>query len=169
MTGILKFRPARPEDEPFFRKIRAQYDADRLQINNWAIQDEQQVKRMLEIQYKAHEAHYTEFKEMIETRDNVIELDGRSVGRFIVAGNKNEIRLADVLIDKQYRNKGIFQAIIDTTKAECAQSKRPMRLHTDKFGSLVQYFLKQGFQVIEKLGAHFFMEWRPGSISNQKI
>ncbi|MGB5156152.1 GNAT family N-acetyltransferase [Desulfobacterium sp. N47] len=133
MNAVLKFRPAIPDDEPFLRELRAHLDAERLFIHYWNTQDEELKRNILDLQYRAHEKHFQHVKNNWETKDNVIELDGKPIGRFIVSGDRDEIRLADILIDSNYRCYGIGQAVLDMTKAECMQSKRPLRLHADKF------------------------------------
>jgi GNAT superfamily N-acetyltransferase len=166
-TGVLKFGPATPDDEPFLRSLRAQYDAERLFIQYWDSQDDKMKRNILDLQYRAHEAHYKKVKHNWETKDNIIELDNVPIGRFIVSGDKDEIRLADILIHSKFRGLGIGQAVIDTTKAECMQSKRPLRLHADKFGKAIRFYLNQGFSSIEETDTHYLLEWRPGSLPDK--
>jgi GNAT superfamily N-acetyltransferase len=167
MTGVLKFRPARQDDEPFLKALRAQFDSERLFIQFWGARDDAFKRNILDLQFRAHAAHYKDVKHNFETRDNIIELDDQPIGRFIVSGDRNEIRLADILIDSRYRGIGIGQAVIDTTKAECMQSKRPLRLHAEKFGQAVHFYLSHGFRKIEETDTHYLMEWRPSSMPDK--
>lgn len=169
MRGVLKFRPATQDDEPFLRSLRAEFDAERLFIQCWDTQDEGLKRKILDLQYRAHEAHYLKVKSNWETRDNIIELDGEPVGRFIVSGDRDEIRLADIVVISRYRGCGIGQAVLDTTKAECLQSKRPLRLHVEKFSQAVRFYLAQGFCSIDETPSHYLMEWRPGSLPGKPL
>lgn len=164
MNATLKFRPALQDDEPFLRDLRAQFDTDRLFIHYWDCRDEAMQRNILDLQYRAHDAHYTKVKNNWETKDNIIELNGMPVGRFIVSGDRDEIRLADILIDKNYRGLGIGQAVLDATKTECMQSQRPLRLHTEKFGQAMQFYINQGFISIQETATHYLMEWRPNTM-----
>ncbi|MBU1169971.1 MAG: GNAT family N-acetyltransferase [Proteobacteria bacterium] len=167
MNSVLKFRPSTPDDEPFLRELRGQFDAYRLLINCWNSQDDTLARRILDLQYKAHQKHYQHVKDNWETKDNIIELDGKPIGRFIACGDKNEIKLADILVEKRYRGLGVGQAVLDTTKAECIQSKRVLRLYVDKLDPVVQLYLKQGFYSIEDTGTHYLMEWKPDSLPDK--
>lgn len=169
MSAVLKFRPATQDDEPFLRSLRAQFDVERLFIQYWDSLDEELTRKVLDLQYRAHEAHYRQVKGHWETKDNIIELDGKPVGRFIVSGDRDEIRLADIVVDSRYRGCGIGQAVLDTTKAECLQSKRPLRLHAEKFSQAVQFYLSQGFRSIQETNTHFLMEWRPSSLPGETL
>lgn len=164
MNAVLTFRPAVPDDEPFLRELRGQFDAERLFIQYWDSQDEALKRNILTLQFQAHERHFQQVKGQWETKDNIIELDGKPIGRFIVNGDRDEIHLADIIIEKNYRGCGIGRAVLDMTKAECEQSKRPLRLHVDKFASAVQFYLNQGFRTMEETASHYLMEWRPASL-----
>lgn len=169
MNAVLKFRPADADDEPFLKSLRAQFDAERLFVHYWNTEDDQLKKSILDFQFRAHNQHYREVKNKWETKDNIIELDGTPIGRFIVSGDRDEIRLADILIDARYRGVGIGQAILDTTKAECMQSKRPLRLHVEKLNPAYQFYMSQGFLAIEETPTHYLMEWRPSSMPGKTI
>jgi len=164
MSAVLKFRPANSDDEPFLKSLRAQFDSERLYVRYWGPGNEQLKKNLLDLQYNAHNRHYQNVKNKWETKDNIIELDGSPIGRFIVCGDGDEIRLADILIQSQYRGMGIGQAVLDTTKAECAQSKRPLRLHVDIQNPAIQFYLSQGFRAVKQTQTHCLMEWRPGNV-----
>jgi len=169
MNAILKFRPANEDDDPFLRALRAQFDSERLYVQYWDDQNESLKKSILELQFRAHAQHFKEVKNKWETKDNIIELDGTPIGRFIVCGDRNEIRLADIIVDSRYRGMGIGQAVLDTTKAECMQSKRPFRLHVEKLSPAVRFYLNQGFCSIEETNTHYLMEWRPSTISGKTL
>jgi len=169
MSGVLKFRPAEPEDEPFFRELRGQLDAERLCLDYVGFSDEQARNQLLEMQYNAHRAHYDQAKLTKETRDNVIELDGVLVGRFIVTGNRDEIQLSDITIEKKFRGIGIGQAVLQMTKSECEQSGRALRLHVDKGNPAYQFYLQQELYVIEELDTCYHMEWHSKGASRGKL
>ncbi len=169
MNAVLKFRPANPDDEPFLKTLREQFDAERLYIQYWGEDSGRLKQTILDLQFRAHTQHYKDVKSRWETKDNIIELDGRPIGRFIVTGDRNEIRLADILIDSRCRGVGIGQAVLHTTKAECMQSKRPLRLHVEKISPAFRFYLNQGFCFIEETPFHYLMEWRPNSMPSKPL
>ena len=161
MSSVLKLRPVDPDDEPFLRSLRAQLDSERLGLQ-WLEQgSDELVKSILDLQFHAHNQHYAKVKSGWETRDNIIELDDRPIGRFIVTGDKHEIHLCDIVIDRQYRGRGIGINIIQNIKSECQQSNRPLRLHAEKNSPILQFYIKQEFRIIEERDSHYYMEWIP--------
>ena len=161
MNAVVKLRPMDPDDEPFLRRLREQIDSERLGLQYWSPEEQELAKKIVDMQFKAHDMHYQKVKAGWETKDNIIELDGVPVGRFIVSGGREEIRLCDIAVDRRYRGIGLGQAVIDITKEECRQSGRPLRLHVDINNSAYFFYLNQGFRVLEQREAHYFMEWDP--------
>ena len=168
MNAVLKFRPANEDDDLFLRTLRAQFDSERLYIQYWDFRDELK-KSILDLQFRAHSQHFKEVKNKWETKDNIIELDNKPIGRFIVCGDRDEIRLADIMVDSQYRGMGIGQAVLDMTKTECMQSKRPLRLHVEKLSPAVRFYLNQGFGSIGETDTHYLMEWRPSTLPGKTL
>ena len=169
MAGFLKLRPFDPDDEPFLRTLRAQVDAERLGLQFWSPEAEALARKIKELQFRAHDAHYRQVRQNWDTKDCIIELDGVPVGRFIVTQSSGEIHLADIAIERAHRGKGIGQAVIESTKAECVQSKRVLRLHVDPLSPALQFYLGLGFHVVEQHPTHFLMEWVPPSLTGKTI
>lgn len=169
MNAVLKFRPVEADDEPFLKTLRAEFDSERLFLTHWEEKGQPFRQHILDLQYKAHASHYQYVKTHWDTRDNIIEFDGKPVGRFIVWGDSHEIRLADIIVGKTYRGFGIGQAVLDTTKAECMQSKRRLTLHVDKYNDTVSFYARQGFYSVEETPTHVLMEWKPGNMPGKPV
>jgi ribosomal protein S18 acetylase RimI-like enzyme len=167
MSQILKLRPARPDDEPFLRELKAQLDTERLGIQYWGPGQEETARKVIELQFRGHAAHYAKVKANWETKDNIVELDGTPVGRFILAGGRSELRLCDIAIDRAHRGMGLGKVILDSIKNECARSQRPLRLHVDRLNNAFQFYVSQGFRVVEDVGTHYKMEWNPSPESGR--
>lgn len=169
MNVFLKLRPVGPDDEPFLRELRAQIDAERLGLQYWSPESEQLARQIMAFQFKAHSAHYQKVKSNWDTKDCIIELDGKPVGRFILTQGSKEIYLADIAVDRAHRGKGLGQAVIESTKAECVQSKRVLRLHVDPLNPALQFYLALGFRVLEQQATHFLMEWTPPNLAGKTM
>jgi GNAT superfamily N-acetyltransferase len=163
MSGILKLRPARPEDEPFLRGLRGQVDSDRLFMNFWRGDDANDEKRkILDLQFRAQGAYHNMLKANWETKENIIEMDAVPIGRFVVTGGREELRLVEIAIVPEWRGKGLGQTIIASTMQECAKSSRVMRLCVEKSNiRALKLYVSQGFYALEDNGSHFVMEWNP--------
>lgn len=160
----MKLRPVRDDDEPFLRALRSQVDAERLGLQFWSPEDEALASKIVDLQFSAHAAHYRHIKSEWDTKDCIIEVDGLSVGRFIVTQDARVIFLADIVVDRGHRGKGLGQAVIDGIKGECVQSRRILRLHVDRTNPAVQFYLQLGFRVVEQRPLQFVMEWTPPNL-----
>jgi len=169
MNAILKLRPADPDDEPFLRDLRAQVDAERLGLQYWPKEEQKLASSLLDMQFKAHASHYREVTSNWDTKDCIIELEGKPVGRFIVIQNATEVWLADIAVHHACRGLGLGQAVIETVQGECLQSKRLLRLHVDRLNAAVQFYLKYGFQIVETSPANHLMEWRPQTMPGKTV
>ena len=165
----LLMRPVRDDDEPFLRELRTQVDAERLGLHYWSPESEDLARKIIELQYRAHAGHFRRLKSGWDTKDCIIEVDGRPVGRFIVTQDGKTIHLAEIAVHQAHRGKGIGQAVIEGTKAECVQSKRVLRLHVDPLNPALQFYLQLGFQLMEQLPAYLLMEWRPPNLGRKTI
>jgi GNAT superfamily N-acetyltransferase len=158
-TKMLTMRPVVPEDEPFLRALRAEHDSERLHLQDLGPEMETVKKVILASQFEGHAKHFKDAN--WDRSDCLIEVDGEPVGRFIVMQNGEEIRLADIVVAGEHRGKGIGRAVIEGTQGECIQSKRPLRLHVEKFNPALQFYQQMGFRLLEDRETHFFMEWTP--------
>jgi ribosomal protein S18 acetylase RimI-like enzyme len=164
MSEILKLRPADPDDEPFLRELRAQVDAERLGFRFWSPEDEALAAKIIDLQFRAHATHYRQVKSGYDTKDCVIELEGKLVGRFILTQDGKQVYLSDIAVHRDYRGRGLGHAVIESTQGECLQSKRVLRLHVDCTNPAVNFYLSLGFQIVESSPTEHLMEWRPPSL-----
>jgi len=169
MDAILKLRPVRPEDEPFLRDLRAQIDAERLGLQYWSPEAQPLARQIVDLQFRAHAAHYKTVKSNWDTKDCIIEFNGHMAGRFIVTQDSTVVHLADIAVHPAFRGLGIGLAVIESTKAECEQSKRTLLLHVDPANPAVHLYLRAGFRVIESTPAVDTMEWVPTSLQGKAL
>jgi GNAT superfamily N-acetyltransferase len=161
MPAVLKLRPVDPDDEPFLRDLRGQVDVERLGLQFWSPENAELAQKVVNLQFHAHATHYQKIKSNWDTKDCIIELDGKPAGRFIVSQDGTTVCLADIAVHRDHRGKGLGQAVIDATKAECVQSKRILRLHVEPMNPAFQIYLHLGFRVVEQSPTHIRMEWAP--------
>lgn len=161
MPRILKFRPARDDDEPFLKVLRTIVDAERLGLMYWSPEDIDLARKVVKLQFAGHKAHYNQVKADWDTKDCIIEIDGQPVGRFILTQDSKVVCLCDLAVTPAYRGQGVGGAAIDMIRAECTQSKRVLRLHAEILGPGVHFYLHLGFRIVEQTPTHYRMEWAP--------
>ena len=160
MGNILNLRPSRAEDEPFLRGLRGEADSERLFMNYWRGGMEEEKRRILDLQFRAQATHHRMLKNVCETKENIIEMDGVPVGRFVVSGGRVELRLVEIAVVKAWRGKGIGRLVITSTMQECERTGRVLRLCVEKTNVVaLKLYLSLGFYLIEDLGGHLLLEW----------
>jgi ribosomal protein S18 acetylase RimI-like enzyme len=169
MNAMLQLRPIDPDDEPFLRELRCQIDVERLGVQYWAPEAAPLAQLIVDLQFKAHAAHYKTVKNNWDTKDCIILFNGHRAGRFIVTQDAKVVHLADIAVHMAFRGMGLGQAVIETVKAECEQSKRMLRLRVDPDNSALQFYLNLDFRVIEQNPVRFLMEWVPVSLQGKTM
>jgi ribosomal protein S18 acetylase RimI-like enzyme len=167
IDAFLKLRPVTPEDEPFLRELRAQVDIERLGMSRWSADSAELALKVLRQQFDAHRAHYKAVKSGWDTKDCIIELNQRPVGRFILTQDSRLVYLADIAVHPAFRGQGLGEAVIEATKNECLESKRVLHLHVDPTNPAGDFYLRLGFRPIERNPTHILMEWVPPSMMDK--
>ena len=169
MNAMLQLRPVDADDEPFLRELRAQVDVERLGLQYWDAESIELARSIVDLQFRAHAAHYKTVKNNWDTKDCIILFNGHRAGRFIVTQDGKVVHLADIVVHAAFRGMGVGAAVIEAMKAECEHSKRLLRLRVDPDNSALQFYLNLGFRVIEQDPVRYLMEWVPQSLQGKTI
>lgn len=149
-------RPAREDDEAFERALYASTRAGEMALVDWT---PEQKLAFCDMQFDAQRAHYR--NAYPDMQDDIILHDGQTAGRLRVARLDSEIRLIDVAVVPEQRNKGIGTAILHNLMGEAQQAQKPMRLHVEPFNPALHLYERLGFVKLAERGVYWFMEWRP--------
>ena len=122
---------------------------------------------MLQFQATAYEHHYRNVN--WDKTHNLIQFNDEPAGAFIITQDGEEIRLADIVIDRNHRGLGIGLAIIQAIQGEASRTKRSLRLHVDRMSWQQGIYERLGFQLLEDRITHLFMEWLPPNLIGRKI
>ena len=162
----LVVRIERDEDEPFLTQLRNEVDHERLLFDQVQLEEEEK-KLLLDIQAEAHRRFFKNVD--WDKRHCIIEFNGEPAGAFIVYQDKEEIRLADIVISQKFRGLGVGFAVVQNIMAESAQSERPLRLHVVKDSPALQWYEQMGFRLLEDRVSHMFMEWLPPNLQGKTL
>lgn len=154
-TATLTLRPVSPDDEPFLLEVYASIRADELALVPWT--DEQKQVFLL-MQLKAQHEHYRSVYPGAAFQ--LILWGGMSVGRLYVARGEDEIRILDITLLPQYRNRGIGSALIEQLIAEAVAPGKAVSIHVESFNPSLRLFQRLGFSKREENGINFLMEWQ---------
>jgi ribosomal protein S18 acetylase RimI-like enzyme len=156
LTG-LTFRPIRPEDHDFLRRLYASTREEELAtVADWtAEQKEAFLRQQFEAQHHHYQKYYPE-----ASFDLVLE-GGEPVGRLYVARWSREIRLVDIALVPAARGRGLGTALLRDLLAEGEREGKAVSIHVERFNPALRLYRRLGFREIEEKGPYFLMEWRP--------
>jgi ribosomal protein S18 acetylase RimI-like enzyme len=156
MKVIVSTRPARADDEPFLRRLFAITEQERLSLESLSAEES---KRLLRFEFGAHENHYATLP--YEKTDTLLIVNDQPVGRLIVWQNPDEIRLADLALLPEVRNRGLGTALIQSLQAAAQSSGRPLRLVVGKQNRVLSLYRRMTFVKREETLTHLLLEWQP--------
>lgn len=151
-------RPKSPDDDAFLLRVYASTRAEEMALVPW---NEAQREAFLKMQSDAQHHHYqTRFP---EASFEVILLGETPVGRLYVDKDEEAIRILDITILPEYRNRGIGTPIIRDLMAEGQAIHRPVRIYVENHTPALGLFERLGFVQIGEYGTSSHMEWRPAA------
>jgi ribosomal protein S18 acetylase RimI-like enzyme len=148
-------RAATPDDESFLRSLYASTRADELQAAGLpAAQQEALLALQFNAQQMAYGAQYP------EADHQIVLVNGEPAGRLLVNRSREEIRLVDISLLPQYRNRTIGASFIRQLQTEAQGSGIPLTLHVARTNPAVRFYQRLGFLQTGETGSHLQMAWR---------
>ena len=152
----IQLRPITPADLDFLRGVYRSSREAELEIVPWT---PEQKDAFIEHQFSAQHAWYQEH--YTGAAFDVVMVDGQPAGRLYVHRGPREIRLVDIALLAEFRNRGIGTALMRDLMAECAASGRSLTIHVELFNPARGLYERLGFAALEEKGPYVLMEWRP--------
>ncbi len=152
----LSLRQTESADEAFLETVYADTRRDELAIFNWRREQENAFFKMqFEMQTRAYRMQFP------DAFYYIVEITKKPVGRLIVEHGEREIKLIDISLLAEFRNRGIGAVIIENLKAEAAAGGKSLFLRVLKTNmSAKRFYERLGFAVIENADLHFAMRWQ---------
>jgi ribosomal protein S18 acetylase RimI-like enzyme len=159
--GALHLRPERDDDAEFrlalFRDSRLPELALLQQLGAEAFD------QIIRFQFQAQTASYR--GSFPQARFDIIELDGKPVGRIVVNRPGAMIHIVDQAVVPALRNRGIGTAIMRALMGEAARDGLPVRLKVASSNDpSMRLYVRLGFQLIDAAPLYLEMEWRPPAV-----
>ncbi|MGA9768895.1 MAG: GNAT family N-acetyltransferase [Blastocatellia bacterium] len=151
----ISLRPALEGDEEFLLEVYAGTRSDEMAQTGW---DDAQQRAFLKLQFVAQQQHYRSYYPQGEHQ--LILLNEKPIGRLYVARSPEEIRILDIALLAEHRNKGIGTSIIKDLMEESAKTGKPVRIYVENFNRALRLFERKGFLQIEEKGFHYLMQWQ---------
>jgi GNAT superfamily N-acetyltransferase len=164
MSTDVSLRPVGPDDESFITEVYGSTREQELAPVPWS---PEQKLAFIRMQHAAQQSHYR--KHYPEGEQSVILWGDRPVGRVYVARIEKQIRILDITVLPQYRNRGIGTRIIEGLMAEGEESGKPVAIMVESYNPSLRLFERLGFTQGKAEGAHILMERGAGEQGPQKM
>lgn len=155
----VSLRPETQRDAGFLARVYASTRRQELSQTGWS-QDE--VEAFLNIQFEVQRRFYKDsFKNACF---DIIETYGKPAGNLYVHRQDDEIRILDIALLPEHRNKGIGSRLIRELLAEGIDKNLPVRVHVEQGNPAVSLYRRLGFKQIETRGIYRLLEKRPRAL-----
>ena len=155
----LALRPITSKDAPFLSEVYASTrEAEMERVPSWT---DLMKKEFLKSQFEAQHEYYQ--KNYIGADFWVIEFENKTIGRLYLHENfqGRGMRIIDISILPDYRNRGFGQAIFKDLMNRAADLERPLTIHVEAFNPAKNLYTRLGFKKIsETNGVYHLMEWK---------
>lgn len=158
--AAITLRPIRADDQSFLLGLYASTREQELAALPW---DNAQKAAFVRMQFDAQHAQYQEH--YAGAAFDVILVDGRSAGRLYVERGEGEMRIVDMTLVPDWRNRGIGTRLLRELQAEAAAAHTPLRIHVERFNPALRLYQRLGFRQIADRGVYLFMEWRAARVA----
>lgn len=157
VTATLRLRPVQERDEAFLFELYASTREEELGPLEWSAAARETFLRQ---QFEAQSSHYRQYYP--EASFDVIELEGRPIGRLYVARWDDEIRIVDISLVPEHRGRGIGSHLLLALMDEAAASGARASIHVERFNAALRLYERLGFVAVADRGVYLLMEARPG-------
>lgn len=154
--GSVHLRPATDEDREFLVGLYGSVRAEELAMVTW---EQGQREAFVRMQFNAQDAEYHRMNP--NGTFDVIELQGRPVGRLYVDRRPTEIRIVDISLLPDARGAGIGSGLIAELMDEAATSGRRLTIHVEVGNRAGNLYGRLGFLEAARQGPYRRMEWTP--------
>lgn len=150
----LSLRTVRNQDEDFLFRLYASTRQEEISAWGW---DATQQNAFLRMQFRAQRQGYA--ADYAGADHQVILADDEPVGRLMVHRTEKEVRLVDIAVLSEYRNRGLGAALIRDLMAECQASRKPLRLQVAKGNRAARLYERLGFLQTGEDEIYYHMWW----------
>jgi len=117
-------------------------DARRGEVAEWGwpqAQQEMFLRMQFDAQHRSYQAGFS------GAEDRIVCLDGSPAGRMMVAREPEGMRLIDIALLEEYRNRGVGTLLLLQLLEECNDHGDTLRLHVRQGNPAIRLYLRLGF------------------------
>jgi ribosomal protein S18 acetylase RimI-like enzyme len=125
--------------------------------------DDSQKNAFLDWQFSMQWKHYAEHYPTCER--SIIEVDGVAAGRLYVDRWKVEIRVVDIALLPEFRDRGIGAALMREVMEQARAANKQVSIHVEVFNPARALYDRLGFVEVDTSGAYALMRWTPPQVN----
>ena len=107
------------------------------------------------------DSHECAIRDTQSGKIEIIEVNEKPVGVFLVNRNTNEIEIEQIYILPEYQNKGIGSKLIVALRNEVQNLTIPLKLHVLVVNPAYKLYERLGFNTVKETNERRYMEFRP--------
>ena len=154
LAGRIRLRAAQDNDRGFLFQVYASTRSEELANIGWSAE---QQRAFLSMQFDAQHRYYHE--NFPSAQFDVIELDGKPVGRLYVGRGAKEIRVIDIALLPEYRGRGHGSSLMRALLSEARAASKQVVLHVEQHNRASRLYLRLGFVAAQDAGVYELMVW----------
>ncbi len=158
IAPAIALRPVEAADEPFLYRVYAGTREEELAPVPWtAAQKDAFLRQQFAAQHRHYREHYP------DAAFGIVLCDSVPAGGLYVARWPDEIRIVDIALLPEYRNRGIGGALLRDLLAEGARTGRRVSIHVELFNPAWRLYERLGFAPVANRGVYLLLEWSPSA------
>lgn len=150
-------RPVTSADTDFLYELYAGSRAGEMAMVDWS---DAQIREFLKMQFRAQSKHY--FENYANARFDVIELEGKPIGRFYVDEREGELRVIDITLLPEFQGRGIGGHYLQTVIDKATRQGAVVSIHVEHNNPAMKLYQRLGFTRVRDEGVYWLMECRAG-------
>lgn len=158
--GAITLRLATDADYDFMRRL---YHSTRAEEMEHFPFDDAQKSAFLDQQFAAQFEHYGIHYPTLER--NIIESDGKPIGRMWIDEWRDQIRLVDIALMPEWRGSGVGSMLLHDVLRRGEKAGKPVTIHVEAYNPALRLYQRLGFEKIDTNGVYLLMRWSPPQVN----
>ena len=153
----ISLRPAIETDNDFLYQVFLSTRDQEAGFSHWQTPElEPLMRQQFQLQDRQYRANYP------QGNFDLVLADDNPVGRLYVHRNQTEIRLIDIALLPEYRQRGIGRQLLNELVVEADNTTLPLTLHVECNNPVIDFYRRLGFQQQgETDDLYYFMRREP--------
>jgi len=145
-----------PEDKEFLYALYASTRAMEMAMTGWSDEEKESFLRM---QFHAQTTDYA--RNYTDAQFDLILCDGEPAGRLYLDRRQDEIRIVDIALMPEFRNRGIGSDLLADVMSEAEGRGKAVTIHVEINNPAMALYNRLGFMPVSENGVYLLMEWKP--------